>query len=893
MSPTHRTTPLTALDGLRTLLGSYSDADKDFENRLFDRLQNLRQQAIAELGDRLQRSTTPRGLKRTILKIAQRLDWPEWAPIFLSFLLVEQDLGLFDDGCTVLGNLCTRESAAALGHLSASRTDQERQLVLHRELALGIAQQDAGYYFARLMEGKANPRLARHGLRVLASQPDPPDLGLLLDAHHRGDELTRPFALRLLAELPGEAPGDYLIETLAALKGEFEQTCLLDRLLQKTRNLPRGQVRDELMRELEQRLGSKHPEHIAALQRESRIELSQPAPILDQLRKSANGPLDAYLLDALACLLEGKVARYGALHSESVETAERRQSELSAAADDCASALARRVLKDLPPDRSRAVTTLSDCFAGRCGGDATLMALARIAGPEDRAALDLFLGEEDLRRRTRCLDIIGAREDDGFAPFFLKAMEDPIVEVGQVAMHHLAKLPSGFQRVMEMFHSGHPDQMRRAIRVFGENRTRAAAEALLEAIQEEARDEIVFEAVTALGAIVYPSAAKTLLALLHDGKPLNLQSALADALGRMAVAEASLGLLDRATHLKIPQVLVLALEGSLAAFPSFSRPFPAERVKDFEALLLRCCDDREGEGRRVRAMFAAQGLYTFDRDIYDRMKDRFSDFLSEMRAAPTWDRELNDRVAAVIKELGRRGVNLSRLEERESSLLTLLQKLPPAGNPRMEALLQLRDGLKDPELVLRPEAVAHLARFVLEELEKPGKEWRELAHLCEIGGLTAHAELASPIREIYRRATGIGLRAAARESLLRLGLAEAEIDRRSPVHSVLVIEPSAFFRKRLVTAIGERGYQVQTAGDRLEAAALLAQAPVDLLISESVDLAGEMAPWLEEQWKQRRCREILLATSSRDLGALLESPWLLGALYKPFPLEHLLQAIES
>jgi HEAT repeat protein len=893
MNPAHRATPLTALDALRALLGSYSDADKDFEARLFDRLQGLRQQAIGELGDRLQRSTTPRGLKRTILKVALRLDWPEWAPVFLAFLQVEQDLGLFDDGCTALGNLCTRESAAALGHLSASRTDQERQLILHRELSQGAAQQDPGYYFARLLEGKANPKLSRHGLRVIAAQPDPPDLAQLVDAHRRGDELVRLFALRLLAELPGEGPGAYLIEYLAALRGEFEQVCHLDRLLQKTRTLPRGQVREELLRELELRMGSRLPDPIAALQREAKIELSQPAPILDQLRRSADGPLDTYLLDALGCLLEGKVARYGALHSESAETAERRQVELAAAADECAAALARRVLRGLSPDRARAVASLSECFTSRCGGDDTLMSLVRIASPEDPAALDLFLGEEDLRRRTRCLDLLGAREDDAFAPFFLKATEDPIVEVGQVAMHHLGKLPSGFQRVMTMFRSGQPDQVRRAIRVFGENRTRAAAEALLDALQEEARDEIVLEAVISLGAIVYPAAAKTLLELLHDGKPLNLQSALAEALGRMAVPEACLGLLDRAAHLKIPQVLVLALEGSLTAFPSFSKPFPAERVRDFEALLLRCCDDREGEGRRVRAMFAAQGLYAFDRDIYDRMKDRFSDYLSEMRTAPTWDRELNDRVAAVIKELGRRGVNLSRLEERESALLTMLQKLPSSGNPRMEALLQLRDGLKDPELVLRPDAIDALARFVQEELDKPGKEWRELAHLCEIGGLTAHAELAPTIREVYRRATGIGLRAAARESLLRLGLSEAEIDRRSPVQSVLVIEPSAFFRKRLVAAIAERGYQVQTAGDRLEAAGILAQAPVDLLVTESTDLAGEMAAWLEEQWKQRRCREILLATSSRDLGPVLESPWLLGALYKPFPLEHLLQAIES
>ena len=893
MNAKPRPTLQTGLDALRTLLGGYSDTDKDFESRLFQRLQDLRQQALPELAERLMRSTSPRGLKRAILRIAQRLDWPEWVPALLAFLQVEQDLGLFDDGCTALGQLCTRESAAALNHLRQSRTDQDRQLVLNREQGLGLAQQDESYYFARMLEGKGNPRLARLGSRVLASLPEAPDFGSLVDAHHRGDELTRQFALRILAELPGEAPGDYLTRTLTAVRAEFEQIRLLDELLLKSRNLPRAQVRDDLLRELDRRQGGRQPELLAALRREAAVEPSQPAPHLDMLRRSCGGPLDTYLLDALGCLLEGKIARYGALHSESSEMAERRAAELSAAADECAEALCRRVLRGLPPGRPAAMETLAACFESRCGGDETLMSLVRILSPEDAATLDLFLLDQDLRRRTRCLDLLGAREEDAFAGFFLRAMEDPIVEVGQVAMHHLGKLPSGFQRVMALFDSGQPDQMRRAIRVFGENRTRAAAEALLVPLQEEARDEIVLEAVMALGAIVYTPAAQTLLSLLHDGKPLNLQVALAEALGQMGVEEASLGLLDRAAHLKIPQVLIITLEGALSAFPGFTAPFPAERIADFDALLQRCCDIREGEGQRVRAMFAVQGLFTFNRDIYERLKDRFSDYLSELRASATWDRELNDRVAGVIKELGRRGVNLSRLEEREASLLGMLSKLPPAGSLRMEALLQMRDALKDPELVLRPEALSRLAGFALEELVKPGKEWRELAHLCEIGGLTARSELVPPIREVYRRATGIGLRAAARESLVHLGLSEAEIDRRSPVQSVLILEPSAFFRKRLSTALGERGYQVATAGDRSEAAVLLAASQVDLLVSESVDPAGEMAAWLEEQWRQRRCQEVLLATSSRDLGEVLEAPWLLGVLYKPFPIEHLLQAIES
>ena len=47
----------------------------------------------------------------------------------------------------------------------------------------------------------------------------------------------------------------------------------------------------------------------------------------------------------------------------------------------------------------------------RCGGDPTLMALARTLAPEDGQIFDVILLDPDLRRRTRCLDLLGARED--------------------------------------------------------------------------------------------------------------------------------------------------------------------------------------------------------------------------------------------------------------------------------------------------------------------------------------------------------------------------------------------------------------------------------------------------------------------------------------------------
>lgn len=361
------------------------------------------------------------------------------------------------------------------------------------------------------------------------------------------------------------------------------------------------------------------------------------------------------------------------------------------------------------------------------------------------------------------------------------------------------------------------------------------------------------------------------------------------ALAALATAESGLGLLEKAAHLKLPQVLIVALEGALAAFPGFDRPLPQPCLPALEQLITRCCDDREGEGQRLRAILATQDLYCFDQDLYTRLKDAFSDFLFDLRTKGDWDRETNDQVAAVVKELGRRSASLSHIAGREEKVRSLVQAAPPPGPARAPALLALREALQDPEFILRAELAQELATFVLEELERKDQDWRELARLCEVGGLTRQAMLVEPLREIFTRAAGLGLRSAAREALLALGLDESDLARRAPIRTILLLEPSAFFRKRLLGVLAGR-WEVREAGGRTEAAAQLAEQTVDLLISEQTDPVGDLRPWLKMQFETRRCRQVLLSTAARDTPP--SEPWLMGILHKPYAPEQLLKALE-
>jgi hypothetical protein len=865
------------------------ETDTTAQVRLYQLLQQLRQLALPELGRRMLKPSATPVLKRFILGLTAKFDWPEWVPWILQTLQNESDLGVFDDGCAALGRLEIRSAREALQKLAAQRIDPDRQLILRRELGVQESQQPLSFFLGRLLEGEANARLAHQGARGLAAVAEPEDLPALWEAMSGADPLAFRLLLRAVAEFPGEASGPLLIDLFQETLQTLEDLELLEAVTHRLQVGARTAARTELAVALTHRLGATHGETLRALEEALAAgEAGNPLPHLDQLRDQAKGPYERFLTESLSVLVEGKVARFSAMVTEAQDQTGKQQASLGVTLNLVCECLLRQVLGNQLASH-RIVPLLQGAFGRFPHSEGLDHTFCRLVPPTDQAALAQILAVSDTKRRTACLDVLGAREEDALVPFFLSAMQDSIVEVGQRAMHHFGKLPSSFPAVMALFQSGQPEKVRTALRIFTVNGTKAAAGPLMDYLKTDIRDDLLLETVEALGAIRASEACPVLLDLLHDGKPARLQEALVEAIAEIATPESGLGLLAKSLHLKLPLVLIRALEGLLEAFPGFERPLPLDTLPALEQLITRCCDDREGEGQRLRAILATQNLYCFDQSLYTRLKDTFSDFLFDLRTKGGWDRDTNDRVAAVVKELGRRSASVSHIASREEKIRALVQGLPAQGPGRAPALLALREALQDPEFIMRAELAAELAAFVLQELDRKDQDWRELARLCEIGGLTRQLDLAEPLKEVFNRATGLGLRSAAKESLLALGLDEGDINRRAPIRTILLLEPSAFFRKRLLSALGQ-GWEVCESGSRTEAESIMADRSFDLMISEQTDGQGDLRPWLKGQVEARRCRHILLSTAARDTGP--SESWLMGVLYKPYAPEALLKALE-
>ncbi len=880
--------PTTPLDELRAWLAGYVEGDAASLYRLNQVLQQLRQMALPELGSRLVRPSSSLALKRFILGLTAKFDWPEWVPWILPALQQERDLGVFDEGCAALGRLELRSAYEALQKLSAQRTDADHQLILQRELGALEAHQPLSFYLGRLLEGESNPRLAHQGARGLATTAEPGDLPALQEALEGADPLAFGLLLRAVAELPGGTAGAVLVDRFQDTVQTLEELECLDALTHRLQVGARTAARSELVLALVSRMEARTAGAVLGLQQSLDVgEAGNPLPFLDQLHQQAKGPYERFLTESLTILVEGKIARFSAMVTEAQDMVAKQRTLLGNRLNQVCDGLVRQVRTSRMAD-DQVLPILQQAFERYLQSEGLDFAFCCLVPGDDAGGLKRILEVTEPRRRSACLDVLGAREEDALVSFFLAAMQDPIVEVAQRAMHHFGKLPSGFPAVMERFHSGQPDQIRTALRIFTENATQAAAEPLMAFLKADMRDDLLLEGVEALGAIRHPAAAPVLLDLLHDGKPIRLQEALVEALANLATPEASLGLLAKAASLKPPQVLIVALEGALAPFPGFECPLPQEALPLAEQLFIRCCDDREGEGQRMRAILATLNLFCFDQELYARLKDSISDFLFALRTKGDWDRESNERVAAVVKELGRRSASLGHIAGKEEKVRSLLQAVPPQGPQRTPALLAVREALQDPEFIMRAELAQELAAYVLTEFDREEPDWRALARLCEIGGLTRQATLVDALKGIFLQATGLGLRSAAKEALLALGLDESAISRRPAIKSILLLDASAFFRKRLLAALG--GWEVREAGSRTEAALLLAERPVDLIISEQSDPLGDLHPWLKMQCETRRCRQVLLSSAARDTHPA--EPWLLGVLHKPYPPEQLLKALE-
>jgi hypothetical protein len=877
------------------MLSEFVPSDDGFVHRLSQKLNEVRKNALPVFADFLKRPGTS-SLRKGIMPIISKHDWPEWSSILFEVLSKEPELAVFDEGCAALGILGTKSSWKTLQRLKTVRKDRDRQIILDRELNELEPRQPLSYYLGRLLEGENNPRLAAGGARMVAVVASPQDIPAIIGAFQDGDKLAKRMLLRIIPCIPCEETENFLAIILKKSAVDLADGRSLLETIGRFAGLARPSVKQECQAMVTDLFKDKARDVVGELNAALSQTDAETAHLFEALEEFADSSTSTFALEALRLLVEGKLARFSVFLSERSEEVEKSLEDVEIVLDCAADALARLV-REGGAKTEDTLPHFRSVFNMHLGGNVFLDSYIELISHEDTEILDELLADPDYERRFVIMDAIGAKENDHFIHFFLKAVKDPIMDVGQLAVQHMGKLRKGQELFMDYFKSGQRDKMRLAIWGFKEIRLHEAADLLLDFIVEASEssfssNELLVEAAGALSNLRIAKATPVFLQLLHDGQPLVLQTALAEALVALQLTEAALGLLGKAKSLKHAEILFIVLEGVLPPFDSFEHPFQMENWEEYQALLDRCCDAREGDGQRFRALCAMEHLYVLDIGVYEKLSERMSDYLSQLRTKDSWDKNANDRLTAILKEIAKRCESLKQLNQKETELTTIMQRTAPKGSLRTEAINSLRDKLLDPGLIIKAEMAKTLATYVSTQLKVTDQEWRDVASLCEIAGISRQKSLIEPIKTIYGRSTGLGLKSAARNALLKLGLSESDINRREKISTVLILEPSAFFRKRMVEALKDT-WVVRDASSQEEAEKLMDVTATDLLISEYITSNGEMMQWLQGMWEKHKLQYVYLCTSNHDLSKLGEPPWLIGVLHKPFPMEKLIEDIQG
>ncbi len=874
-----------AMRDFEALLNGFDEKDPNDLAMFNELLGQILEEALPELSDRMIRPSTSRGLKHLILASASKFPHSDWTPLLNRALMHETDSGLFEEGCRALVQTGGTRETDALRQIAWQRQEPDLQAIVSRKLIWLEARQPFGYHFRDLLQGSKNPRASAHAAQHLAVCARLENLEDLIGACDNPDNLVSTNALKVIASLQNLEAGRFLVE-------RFNRTCdlmLMDAWLRSAqeqikRAMPQA-VKGVILDLLRSRPGAER--HETALQ-EIDAALDEPEgdalPLIQRLLPQIEGVREVRLVDCLADLAIGHSVRINNLIPETLEEFRQRSQWQQANLDACAEGLAMYARRGIM-GKEIVLPLLQRAFEGNVGGDGLGIAFVEILENGDQAQLDLILASSNHRWREEAIKILGERGSPELLPFFIRASADPIVDNAQLAIRCLGKLPGAMDLAMELFQSGRADQIERALSIFSLNHMTEAGPVLVEFLSRAEREDVLSGTVRCLGELQFQPAIGPLLEMLRGGQSLRLLKTIAETLVACDSAEAAFGLLQKAQEVKNLEIHLLAIEGIAKTHPDFHQGLSSEEAFLLERSLDACFE--EGGSTRVKAVSALQDIWTIDDAWYERFESRLGKWVAEQKKRPTWDRDQQQVITNVLRDLERKRRALGGLLSSGNRLRQKIMAYTPGAPDGAKVMHGLIETLQEPGIFLGLDIRNELTALIGSELERSGTGEAVMERLCELSGQIQSAEAQGQLMELlHRTSQGSSLHLACVKALIQLGCGAESLNQPLPMRKVLVMDPSGFFRKRIINAMQSR--EVSEAQEREEAEAILRESAVDLLISEVSDTKGDLQEWFASMWRHRRIRQVILSTTSREYLDLLDQPWIMGALLKPYPVEDLL-----
>lgn len=863
---------------LHGLLGGF-DADDPRDLDLLRRLvDHLGEAALPELSDRMVRPTTPRGLRRAIIaEVGRHPDFP-WVPLLSRGLMHEPDPLVFEEGCRALAQLGSEAAADALRQVGRQRVEGEFAGILQRKLDWLESRMPFSYHFRDLLLGNSQPKLARAAAERLGALCGTDNLAELSFACQHPDPLSSRLAHRILGAMPFPEAARALVESFREVHRELALDARLREVLDRARKAG-DRLNEVLLGALRAAVPEAAGAALEALENAVKAKNEDLGPEFARLREAAPDA-DLRLIQIAELALQGR--KWSAPAAEFLQATRASQARLSGILDEAGEGIAYHARRgDLPFDE--ALGLLEEAFKAEVGGEGLARAFASLLKPEDEERLALVLACTVQSQRQEAYEILAGQGDPRLTAFFLKATEDPITDLAQLAVRVLGGLPGGYELGVELLGSGHPGQIEKALLLFGANRMVQAVPLILDLVRETEREDLLLGALETLGELGAPEALEPLVDLIRGGQSPRVLATLITTLGRLGRPEGIRALIQRVPELRQPELMLLSLEAAAAVHGRPDSPLPADLVAPLEAMLGTAW--AEGDGARLRAAPAAAGIEVGDPGYARRLRDRLEEVLAQQRKQPTLPRDRFQVLVGVGRDLDRRlGASEDRVKQ-EALLVSRIEALTTPQWRDAQVLARLLASLSEEPGPLGPAARKLLADRLREVFEVPaGLSPGTLEQLIRLIARSGEAELGPLLRGLARRINpGSQLGRILAEAFETLNLDRGPLE---AVRELLLLEPSDFFRRRLVQALS--GWELREVRDRDEAEAQIRARPVDCLISEWTDAQGPLEAWLRETWISGRVAGVLVVAADRGAERALGEPWCRGILLKPFGPEALL-----
>ncbi|MCB1049078.1 MAG: HEAT repeat domain-containing protein [Acidobacteria bacterium] len=808
----------------------------------------------------------------------------------------ETEVGLCKECILGLERIGTPEALQKLQYLARSKPNPTIASILRNEIEKMNQSEPVQYYIEQLKLGNHNPRLSKNASRVLCRIGPPDVVDTLFKLFPDMDEMAQVEAMRVVTQL-GKSVHLPIIHQLIRenLEGLSKREVLMD-ILALDQEEDKSTRVNRFLNEASKFFSDSKLAKFEAFREKLFENPAACEPLLDNLKTGDYTYGLDFFLESVYFIQRNQMAHARKIHELTSKLTHARVTRYIHFLSEAALAMGRTTHQALDQEelRLKSVELCHDLLRILRGDviKSTLFALGHFLRPQDQELMTRLVKISHVEGMSRLLERLRKLEDAGFMDFYLDvAQNHEFIEVQDKALQALCVIQGIEPRIHEMLADENPNVLQMGIRLTGETANPAFIPKLQNLLEH--RSNIVrAETVKALGRIGEESCLDLVLGAMKEAKSTALVHTCLESISQIHTPKAITALKDFASQTRVPESSLYAVQLLVGYYNHWRNPMPDELLEMVMPLLKSWLTSNQANFRNDAYALGSR-IFCWRLDIYQQLRDMYKEAISVLRKQVNWNKEEMAKAEEGLKKLNNLYFQVKDFQEFLKTLkFKLQQPIQPNPQARTLAFERILNHLNNSDFPIEPSHEAMIAQFVTTQLEQTDLSWREEDLLYRIAYFAQDKTMTEALKSRL-----LSVPAQAKNSLLdalvKNGIGLEAFSPPEKIHSVLIVEGSAFFANRLKSILEKGGFAVETATEIDPALKMIVEKSHDLVISEiQIKEKGDGLDMLTAGLKRaQRPFHVIISTNIRDDSVMGRVQALnpKAVLYKPYKFEDILQ----